>query len=336
MEKKYIEMAEEVLSVNKLLEKKSEIFKVLESNGKEQNQYIEMAQKYRNDLIGNKLFIRGSLEYSNICSNTCAFCGMSARNNKLKRYTLTFEEAKKSIDKIKKYGVKQLHLVAGEYAAFDIGLVYEIIFYAKEIGLEVTLVLGEIDENRAEKLFQAGARRYICKFETSNSELYFKYKSGKKLVDRIANLFLLRDIGYKIGTGVIVGLPGTSLEDLFNDLSVLININPDMASLSIFKSNSASALANMRDGDKNLGLKFLALMRMSLRNTPIITCSSSFDGESQINALNAGANLMTMHVTPERVAEEFSMYIYGNRIMTQYEHILRCSKLANMEITEYE
>ncbi len=334
MDNKYVNMAHKVLdSTNNGFIKEN--FSKLYSKDDEKKQLRNEAQETRKKVVGDKLFVRGSLEYSNYCSNSCAFCGMAGDNISLSRYELSFDEVKQAVNQLIKYDVHQLHIVTGENWEMKIQKMCDVVKYAVSRGLGVTLVLGELKEEEYEQLYSAGANRYILKFETSNPENYSICKSGKNLYERVANLFLLRDIGFKIGTGVISGLPRTTDKDLMQDLLVLKRIQPDMASVSIFSPNEKSRYADQIPGDIQKTLNFVSLMRRHLLKTKIITCSSSFGSGMQVEALNAGANLMSYHITPHQYAKEFSMYTYENRIMTQYTHIKSCAEKGNLSIVSY-
>jgi biotin synthase len=335
MEEKYIKKAKEMLDRNYDYYMKAAIIEKLKYADWESEMLWTLARSKREETIGNKMFIRGSLEYNNICSNHCCFCGMSDKNKKLKRYILSVDEAKNAINKLVEHNITQLHLVGGEDNSVNIDDICSIVKYATMKSIAVTLVLGELNKERYEKLYDAGAKRYILKFETSNRELFYKYKSNKCLENRIAHLLLLRDIGFKIGTGIIVGLPNTTYEDLAKDLMLLTRINPDMASASVFSPNAESDLKDSESGDIKTTLNFISLMRLYLSDTPIISCSSSFGKEGQYRAMNAGANLISYHITPKEYSDNFSMYKSENRVKTQYENIILCKNKLGLEIENY-
>lgn len=332
---KYIEKAHQIVDNEDELFIKKYIEK-LNYTGAEMLNLRDEAVNVRRKVVGDKLFIRGSLEYSNICSNSCAFCGMAETNKSLARYELSFDEVKSAIEVAKSYGITQLHIVSGENKDINIEKMCMIVEYAVSEGLAVTLVLGELEKEMYESLYRAGARRYILKFESSNANVYNASKGGKSLYERIGNLLLLRDIGYKVGTGIISGLPGTTDRDLARDLMVLKRISPDMASVSVFSPNESSLFCAEKSGNVAKTLNFVALMRSVLSTTEIITCSSSFAPNFRFDALNAGANLLSLHITPKAVAKDFSMYTDKNRVMTQYDYIYECAKKGNLQIAEYK
>lgn len=292
------------------------------------------AMKKRNVLMGEKVYVRASLEIGNSCKNKCKYCGMSSQNEELRRYKMSGEEIKESIDQICETGIKQLHLVSGENEE-PIDEIVEIILYAKKRGLSVTSVFGIRSVNDYKKIYNAGASRYIMKFETSNQELFKETKPGNSLQDRIANIELLKEIGFKVGTGTIVGLPGTTLEDKVNDIFLLKAINPDMASSSTFSPNKQSVYRNELAGSIETTLRFISIMRFILRDDVYIPSSSSLGFEGQVNALNHGANVISVHFTPEKYSNLFSMYKSSDRINRQMAEIKKIAEIAKLEIGEY-
>lgn len=294
-----------------------------------------LACKVRNETVGNKLFVRASIELSNLCDNECAYCGMSKKNEKLSRYTLPEDLVKEVIDHISELGIKQVHIVAGEYSELDLDMLCNIVRYAKEQALHVTLVLGKREKEVYQRFYDAGAERYIMKFETSNEELFEKYKKSS-LSERFDQLDILRGIGFKIGTGVIVDLPKTTLEDNIRDLEILNSIKPDMASASMFSPNSESELKGYIQNDITNTLRFIATLRATLReSTKMISCSSSLGEEGQYAALMAGANVISYHATPKDYINGFSSYRAKERVKTKMDTIERLAFRSGLELSEY-
>lgn len=302
---------------------------------KHSDELAEEALKVRNQYFGRKLFVRASIEISNYCDNKCAYCGMSKLNTTLKRYALPIDIIKKTIDEIAALGIKQVHMVGGEYADTNLDEICDCIKYAHSNGLHTTVVLGKKSEEEYQCLYDAGAERYIIKFETSNPVLFEKYKHSE-LNDRLEQLFILRKIGFKIGTGIIVDLPGTSFEDDVRSLKMIDDIKPDMASASEFSPNGESKLKDYKANGIENTLKFISAMRIVLnKNTPIISCSSSLGGEGQYRALMSGANLISYHATPKDYINCFSSYRSKDRIKRKLEEIEKIAFRCNLEIGEY-
>ena len=302
---------------------------------KSYDELVDEAIKVRNQHFGNKLFVRASIEISNYCDNKCAYCGMSKLNTSIQRYALPADAVKRTIDEITALGIKQVHMVGGEYAEANIEEICECIKYARSNGLHVTTVLGKKTAEEYQQLYDAGAERYIIKFETSNPVLFEKYKHSE-LDDRLEQLFILRKIGFKIGTGIIVDLPGTTFEDDVRSLKIINDLKPDMASASEFSPNGESELKNYKAKGIENTLKFIAAMRIVLNEcTPIISCSSSLGSEGQYKALMSGANLISYHATPKEYINCFSSYRCKDRIKRKMEEIEKMAFKCNLEISEY-
>ena len=321
------------------IEKYSYIRQVLEKklNFNERKILFEKAKNIRNRCYGNNIYIRASIEISNICTYTSKFCGMSINNKEIRRYILDERDIFKTIDKISLLGITHVHIVSGESRSEKIEYLCAIIRYAKEKGLLITLVLGRRSINDYILLKEAGADRYILKFETSNEQLYHEIKGNTYLDERIADLLFLREIGFKIGTGIIYGLPGSSINDHIKDLELLKMIAPDMASVSVFSPNGSSEFKHEIPGDKDGALGFVALMRILLQdNPPMISCSSSFGIDEQKKVLDAGANVISYHATPNKVIDLYSAYRNENRVKTNIDKIFKLANMCNMRIKEYK
>lgn len=292
------------------------------------------ARQIRDTLFGPHLYLRASLEFSNHCAFTCGFCGMSRTNLLLERYRISRTQAVDVVQSAADAGVQQLHLVSGEGFPDDVDTALALISLATDRGMGVTLVMGTRKYDDYRRMFDAGADRYIIKFETSDPNLFRRVKGGMDLSRRIAQLFLLREIGFKIGTGIIVGLPGYSLDILRNDIRLIDAIAPDMASASVFTPNSDSAFAAASPGDSLLALDIVATMRVMFRErVKYISSSTSLPNHA---ALRAGANVASVHVTPEGLADNFSMYRASDRIISNLESMQRSAADHGLTIASYE
>ena len=331
MNSKYLSMALDLINIESNL-----IFQIKEKLiYTDSISLFKQACEKRKKTLGDSLYVRGSLEYSNKCDNFCKFCGMTKYNKNLKRYEILFEDAVQAIENLIALNIKQLHIVGGETHLISWNTIYKIIDYAAKMGVSVTVVLGEQSETVYRKLFESGASRYILKFETSNSQYYHLYKSNKDLLSRFSHLFLLRDIGFKIGSGIIVGLPKITMDDLSKDIAILTRLKPEMVSASAFQPNAASDLRNHLAGDIELTLKVIALYRLLIPSNPMISCSSGLGVDGQIKCLNAGANVASVHITPTKFIDSFSMYQDSNRTTTDINTLVRLAKMTNLKLSEY-
>ncbi|CUO84480.1 biotin synthase [Agathobacter rectalis] len=176
-----------------------------------------------------------------ILYNKCNYCSMNVENTELKRYTLTLEEIQKSVDEGIKNGIRVFHLSSGENCEFSDGLLLDMVEYIYEKGCKIILVIGKRKYSLLKKLYEKGVSVFISKFETSNPWLYSEYNNKNGSHDlRVEYLRKLREIGYKIGTGNIVGLPFQRDSTLYEDLKLLCKLHSEQASTSRFISNPYS------------------------------------------------------------------------------------------------
>jgi len=306
--------------------------KQLTSRGAEQDALAREARTARAASGDDYLVVRASVEFSNYCKRTCAYCGMAATNKVLQRYRVEPDKLKHIVKDVSSLGVTDLHLASGEDPAFKAETLVPVIQAAVAAGMEVTLVLGQRHANDYMLWKKAGASRYILKVETTRADLFKDAKPGTTLVERISHLLYLRQLGYKIGSGVIAGLPGQSTYDLASDLLFLKALKPDMSSVSRFVPNSQSRYANAQEGDPDTALNFLSLLRVEMSRPGLRIPAGTSLGRRQIDAINHGANVVSLHVTPTEYADLYSSYRAENRVSTKMETIRRFAQETGMPL----
>lgn len=312
--------------------------KLIESSGVEETKLFEKAQIIKKEKFGNKLFLRATIEISNICENTCHFCGMSNSNKSLTRYAIPLEEICLLIDRIELLKIGHIHFVSGE-SKTDYTLLRKIIKYAKDKNIYTTGVFGMLPKDEIQILKILGLDRYILKFETSNERLFNKYKPEISFSERVDYINYLKKMNFKTGSGNIIGLPETTIEDYFNDLKLLKKLRVDMASSSLFFPNKFSKLKDCKRGSLELLLKYIAIMRINLIDpAPVIPISSSLGQEALERGILAGGNLVSIPFTPKLFQEKFSLYYDENneRIQQNMKEILKICKNNKLEISIYE
>ena len=305
---------------------KKELKEKLLSKGYEQKSLAEEARKARFETGEASLVVRASLEFSNFCKQTCSFCGMTVHNKKLERYRMTETQIEAVIKNVASLGIKDLHLASGEDWSFKVDSLASVISIAIDYGMEVTLVTSQRKLNDYKILKNAGASRYILKVETTSHTLFKEARTGTHLPTRIAHLLYLREIGFKIGSGVICGLPNQIADDLVNDLIFLRELQPDMASVSRFLPNHESLYENKEEGDPDLTLNFLSLIRIQLSHPGLRIPAGTTLGRRQSDAINHGANVLSLHVTPEEYAILYSADQIKERNMTEMKKIMEFAK----------
>ena len=291
---------------------------LLTSNSQTSLELHQYACKIRNKIYGKRLFLRAVIELSNYCDCNCCYCGMRRENSTLRRNRLNYSDVTPVIDQIYNLGITTIMLQAGQDSDYTTEDLCCIIKYAREIGIKnIILCLGIRTKSDYMKLSAAGANKYIMKFETSNAALYRSVKLDSSLMSRLKHILLLRKLGYVIGSGNICGLPRQGYRDLANDLILLNRLKPDMASVSPFISNSHSPYKNMPNGDVDLTLNIIALMRIMLKNVliPSVSALETLRSGGLLAGLNAGANVATINMTPRSFRDGYMIYDEERKII---------------------
>lgn len=267
-----------------------------------------MADKVRKDNVGDIVHIRALLEISNICYRGCDYCGLRCDNKNLDRYKLEINEieslGKMSFDN----GYKTIVLQSGENKSYDIIELAEMIFRLTEYGITVTLSLGELAFSELKLLREAGAKRYLLKFETADSKIYSKLHKGYTLAQRLDCLREIRELGYEVGSGFLVGLPDESEEIILKNLELLKELECDMAGIGVFIPHKDTPLKDCVNGSVDLTKKCVAITRLLLPkcNIPITTSLGEFGNKYQM--FSGGANVIMQNITPTCYAKNYQIY----------------------------
>ncbi len=296
------------------------------------------ADEVRETNVGNEVHLRGLIEVSNICIGQCTYCGIRVRNANVQRYRMTLEEILESVFLAEKLGYGSVVLQAGEApAAMPTEWITEVIREIRKVSeIAITLSLGERPDNQYQayrEWFSAGANRYLLRFETSNPELFQRLHPGHSgLKVRLEALRVLREIGYEIGSGVMVGVPGQTWDDLANDIEMFRTLNLDMIGVGPYLPHPETPLgqeyyqlqqlrvmepvfelqnANFVTNDELMTLKTVALTRLVCprSNIPATTALACIDRSmGHRNGLTRGANVIMPNVTPAKYRQLYEIY----------------------------
>ncbi len=313
---------------------KDALAKLLTATGDLQQELFATAREIRENYHGDKVMLRGVIELSSYCEKNCNYCAMRASNKNLERYRI--EDAKTILDvvaEIKSLGIPVVFLQSGQ----DRHIIYneviaQVIPEIKKQGLKVLLCVGERPKKIYQKWFDLGADSYILKFETSSPEFYQQI-AYTPLAKRIDCINTLQEIGFKVGTGNIVGLPGQDFDTLLEDILLAIKIKPNFVSSSPFIPNQNTPYERERAGDLNLTLNTMAIYRIALKNCliPSVSALEKIQKDGQLMGLNTGANVITINFTPDKLRHQYRIYS-EKRFVVKLEHALDIIHRAGLEI----
>ena len=289
--------------------RKTEIIKLLKI--KKKSKLTCRANNVRVKFCGNEVHLRGIIEFSNWCLRDCLYCGLRRSNKKLTRYRMTKEEIVKCALRGAQAGVKTIVLQSGDDPWYSAETISEIIRRIKEeVDVAITLSLGERDY-RDYKLWKlAGADRYLLKQETANSLLYSRLHPGQNLKKRLKILSWLKELGYQVGSGNIVGLPGQTIGDLAEDIELMKKLEVDMAGIGPFIPHPDTPLGREKPGTLDMTLKVLSVARIILNDVhlPATTAVGSIHPRGREMALEAGANVIMPNITPTKYRQLYQVY----------------------------
>ncbi|MCX8166544.1 MAG: [FeFe] hydrogenase H-cluster radical SAM maturase HydE [Candidatus Micrarchaeota archaeon] len=305
------------------------IKKLLELNNTQEIEFLknkttEITQKF----VGNKVYFRGIIEFSNVCEKNCYYCGIRKDNKKIKRYLM---DEKKIIDCAlfaAKNGYGSIVLQSGELTSKNfIDYVIKLVANIKKLtkkyqknGLGITLSIGEQSKKVYQELYDAGAHRYLLRIETSNKNLYRKLHPDDEkhsFEKRLNCLKHLKEIGYQLGTGVMIGLPGQTIEDLVNDVIFYKNIDADMIGMGPYVIHTETPLRwyektwqKNRSTIFNLSLKMIAVTRLLLKDVNIAatTALQTFHPYGRELGILFGANVIMPIITPLEFRKHYMLY----------------------------
>jgi len=291
---------------------REEIVRLLELDAPEElDALFRAADRMRKACVGDEIFLRGIIEFSGYCSRNCHYCGLRAQNREVVRYRIPEDEIVARAHGLWERQCTTVVLQSGEDRFYDRERMCSLIRRIKaETDLAITLSIGErsLEDYRAFK--EAGADRYLLRHETANAGLYRKLHPGYELEDRIQCLRWLKGLGYEVGSGCIVGLPGQTVHDLADDVLLIRALDIDMIGVGPFIPHPGTPLRDAPAGSTDLVLKMLAVLRLLTRDTniPATTALGVLDPGARRNAFLAGANVFMPNFTPVRYMELYEIY----------------------------
>lgn len=312
---------------------KSEIMQLLNVRGEQQQVLFSQARSVRFDHHGNKAIIRGVIEITNSCQMNCLYCPMR-RDNPMDRYLMTSDQILEAAASIRGSGIGVVFLQGGEIPATT-QLAGRVIPELKKYfhgNVEIILCLGNKTRSDFAFLKNQGAHGYILKHETCDPQLFMTLRQTT-LADRLACMKDLMDLGYHVGTGNIIGLPGQSPSSIAEDILLAVEYGTHMVSCAPFICAPDTPLASQPSGDIDLTLNTMALMRIlnPMALIPAVSALEKIRPGGQVDGFNAGANVITVNFTPAR--EKLKYEIYGkNRFSVSLKHAQLTLEAAGLHI----
>lgn len=262
---------------------------------------------------GKSVYFRGLIEFSNYCKNNCYYCGIRRGNRKLHRYRLTKEEIIGCCTKGYELGLRTFVLQGGEDPYYTDYIMVDIIesIRAAFPDCAITLSIGERSYDSYSKYFDAGANRYLLRHETADEAHYKKlHPDSMSLEGRKECLYNLKEIGFQVGAGFMVGSPYQTVDSLVDDLMFLKELKPHMVGIGPFIPHRDTPFADRKGGGVDMTLLMLAIIRLLLPKVllPATTALATIDPLGREKGFMAGANVVMPNLSPKGVREDYSLY----------------------------
>ena len=279
----------------------------------------EEAVRIRKKYYGNKVYTRGLIEFTNYCRNNCYYCGIRRDNRNIIRYRLTKEEILSCCRSGYELGYRTFVLQGGEDLWYTDERMVEIIQEMKKQypDCAITLSVGEKSYESYRKFRQAGADRYLLRHETADEGLYQSlHPESMSLANRKQCLYDLKELGYQVGAGFMVGAPGQNLSHIAKDLVFLQELRPEMVGIGPFIPHHDTVYAKETAGSVRMTLFLLAVIRIMLTGVllPATTALGTMDPLGREKGLAAGANVVMPNLSPVKNRKLYELY--DNKICT--------------------
>ena len=303
----------------------AELSALLANDGAEE-ELAQAADRVRFLCVGDEVHLRGLIEFSSYCRQNCLYCGLRRNNEKAQRYRLTHAEIVTLAEKAKSAGYPTVVMQSGEDAWFTAERLADIVRDVKRLGLTVTLSVGERTTEEYRVLREAGADRFLLRIETTDREIYERLDPGMSFENRLRCLEDLKRLGYEVGTGCLVGLPGQTTESLARDILFFQKIDADMVGIGPLVPNEDTPLGSEKPGDMHLVRRMVAAIRLLLpeANIPATTAMETLRPGAREMMLQSGANVMMPNVTEGEARQKYALYPGKACVADTPEHCRAC------------
>ncbi len=299
----------------------NELYQLL-SNDEANKSLYEHADKVKKLNYGTDVYIRGLIEFSNICKNDCFYCGIRKSNSNVERYSLTKEDILDCCKIGYNLGYRTFVLQSGESFVYSNKQICDIVYSIKNRypNCAITLSIGEKSKESYQEYYNSGAERYLLRHETANNEHYRKlHPLTMSLDNRKQCLFNLKEIGYQVGSGFMVGSPYQTLDNLIEDLRFLQELQPDMIGIGTYITHKDTPFKSFPNGSLDLTLKMISILRLMFPYAliPSTTALGTISPIGRELGLKAGANVVMPNLSPTIVRKKYQLY--DNKICTGEE-----------------
>lgn len=309
--------------LNKDTFSRKDIIDLLNASPEDRTRLFARSAEIKTEYVGNVVYFRGLIEFSNICEKDCFYCGIRKSNKKTQRYNLTDDEVLSAARFAWENNYGSVVLQGGELEspAFT-GRIEKLVKGIKALSedkLGITLSIGEQSPDVYKRWFDAGAHRYLLRIESSNRELYYKihpHDNTHSFENRMQALYDLRNAGYQLGTGVMIGLPFQTTGDLADDLLFMKELDIDMCGMGPYIEHADTPLWQFREQllpleeRFDLALKMIAILRIMMKkiNIASATALQAIDPIGREKALKIGANIIMPNITPGAYRNDYKLY----------------------------
>lgn len=322
----------ESLAINKNLSD-NELLELLHTNEYDDELFLH-ADKKRKAVYGEDVYIRGLIEFTNYCKNNCYYCGIRCGNQNALRYRMTEDEIMSCCENGYRLGFRTFVLQGGEDPYYTDARICEIVssIRNKYPDCAITLSIGEKSKKSYKEYYDAGANRYLLRHETASETLYGKlHPVDMNLENRKRCLYDLKNIGYQVGAGFMVGSPFQTLDDILADIRFLQELDPDMIGIGPFISHKDTPFKDCENGTLEMTLRLIAVLRLLFPHAliPATTALGTINPIGRELGLKAGANVVMPNLSPKEVREKY--LLYDNKICVN-EDSSKCINCMNERV----
>ncbi|WHH58138.1 [FeFe] hydrogenase H-cluster radical SAM maturase HydE [Petroclostridium sp. X23] len=289
---------------------------------------FDAANRVRKEQVGDEVYLRGIIEFSNYCRKNCKYCGIRA-DSCVRRYRLSYDEIVETALNIKDSGINTVILQSGEDLWWTTKRITKLVSRIKEeTDMVITLSIGEREKSEYEVFKEAGVDKYLLKIESTNKKVFETAHPDDALTYRVQCSKWLKELGYTNGSGCIIGLPEQTTFDIANDILWFKKMNMDMIGIGPFVPALGTPLEDDPAGSTQMVLKAVAMTRLLCKKAflPATTALETLETDGQRKALNAGANVIMLNFTPQQYRKDYQ--IYSNKKAIGFENAVKTIEQA--------